>query len=187
MEMRKVLVPVAIAALALGVWLSTKEPSPDSAVAVPASVIAPVPPLPDSQSITAPEETQAVVAAEAVKATRDQPPPIFRVVYQEAEFRNGLVAYLVENGLAASDSERIADQAVEGLVDCSLTHGWRTEERRLAASRCEEGVLQQAGLNETIRRAALDSVSRRNEAGRNNRTQPATEAIAEPRAPQATQ
>jgi hypothetical protein len=45
MEMRKVPVPVAIAALALGVWLSTKEPSPDSAVAVPASVIAPVPPL----------------------------------------------------------------------------------------------------------------------------------------------
>jgi hypothetical protein len=163
---------------ALGVWLSTKEPSPDSAVAVPASVIAPVPPLPDSQSITAPEETQPVVAAEAVKATRDQPPPILRVVYQEAEFRNGLVAYLVENGLA---------QAVEGLVDCSLTHGWGTEERRLAASRCEEGVLQQAGLNETIRRAALDSVLRRNEAGRNIGRSRATEAIAEPRAPQATQ
>jgi hypothetical protein len=103
--------------------------------------------------------------------------------YQHPEFRDGLIGYLVANGLSEFDSGRIADQAVEGLVECAVTHGWNVDERQAASPRCDEDVLQQTGLNDSIRLAVLDevllSLSRRNEAVSNIARSRAIEALAE--------
>jgi hypothetical protein len=189
--MRKVVVPVSIVALALALWLSVEEPARDS-LAPDSPDIAPVlAPLENDPIAT--EGLQAVVAPDVSTAIHDVPSdaavPPMRWPYQDPGFRDGLIGYLMANGLSEFDSARIADQAVDGLVACAVTHGWNVEERRAASPRCDEDVLQQAGLNEPIRLAVLDqvllSLSRRMEAGRNIARSRAMQASAEMRARQA--
>ena len=189
--MRKILVLALVVALGHGIWQSVEEPARDNLASNSPDIAVVLAPLENDPIATG--DLPAVVAPQVSAATRDVPAdagvPPMRWPYQDPQFRHGLIGYLVANGLSEFDSGRIADQAVEGLVECAVTHGWNVEERRAASPRCDEDVLQQAGLNESIRLAALDevllSLSRRNEAGRNIARSRTMEALAELRARQA--
>jgi hypothetical protein len=189
--MRKVVVLVSVVALGLAIWLSVEEPARDNLGSHSPDMALVLAPLENDPIATG--DLQAVVAPQVSAATPNVPAdagiPPMRWPYQNAQFRHGLMGYLVANGLSEFDSGRIADQAVEGLVECAVTHGWNVEERRAASPRCDEDVLQQTGLNESIRLAVLDevllSLSRRNEAVRNIARNRAMEALAELRARQA--
>lgn len=191
--MRRVVAPLSIVALALGVWFIgvNQESAEPVRNPVPADIEPAVPPHEDGSTVNT-EDAQAVVVPVVPAATREppvEPPmPALRHPYQAPEFADGVVAYLVASGLSEIDSRRIADESVEGLTECAFTYGWNVDERRAASPRCDEDVLQRTGLNETIRAAALDqamvNLSRRIETMRNLARNRALEASAEVRSRQ---
>ncbi len=174
--MRKGVVPVSIIASALVVWSITRD---QSTVHVPAAV-APVVVTLEGGANAATEDARAVVGPEVSAASRNSRVapmvPATRHLYQEPEFGDRLMAYLWASGLSEIDARRIADEAVSGLIECAdasrLSPGLQPS--------CQQNVLQQTGLNDTVLRAAVI------DGGSNMARRRALEASAEVRARQSS-
>jgi hypothetical protein len=182
---RKAVIAFALVTVLLAVWLKTGPKQDQPVLNPPPADIEPVVVAPEKRSTVATEAAQAIVAADEpaatgaalAEATLPAPSHLF---YQQPEFRDGVIASLVASGLAEIDSRRIADEAVSGLRDCAANYGWSSSESRSASPSCDANVLQQAGLDEAVRRAAFV------EAGSNFARRRALEALAEQLARQGT-
>jgi hypothetical protein len=85
-------------------------------------------------------------------ATETAGPPIDTLL-REPEFRGALLAYLVDSGLSAPDSERVVDSAIDGLSECASSSGY--DARNPGGSVCDQDVLQRAGFDEGVLRIAI--------------------------------
>jgi hypothetical protein len=157
--MRSAVIAVAMIALVAGAWLATRH------TAETESVVSEEPPY-ATVDATARRENPSSPAFESVvegdragadevtyRLPKDWGPhgPMPRL-YDEPEFRDALVRYLVASGLSATDSERSADAAIAGLNDCITSWGYADEPSLQA---CTSNVLQQSGLSETLHRIAI--------------------------------
>jgi hypothetical protein len=164
--MRTVLIALSIITLLLGLWWVSKHSHyPEPAIEGARPNIVPVEVAPEGDAnIVVIGSAPTAVASDPVRedAARmiERPDPARRHPYYEPEFGDALIDYLREAGLAVSDAERIANAAIDGLAECAVTSFSLDAEGRLRTSICDQNVLQETGLNEAIRRSALNDASR---------------------------
>lgn len=150
--MRTLLIAVLMTALVAGAWLATRYTrgitgEPESS--------APTAAAPDdaSPSVDGPARGSDPEAKSTADA-RDRNP------YREPEFRAAVVDYLVRSGLSKTDSERVADAAIEDVTECMAPVG-RDSARAAVLEACQSTMWQQIGLNEAAdRRAIMVTVGR---------------------------
>jgi hypothetical protein len=162
--MRTVVIALFQISLIVGVWLTAQrskdaEPTLD----VTSSEIAPVQAPSERGSLIVAGDVRTIEVpdeqAERGDRRSEVTGPATRIPYHEPQFRDALVGYLVESGLSSVDGERIVYAAIDGFVKCMAASGFDAE-GRTAQRVCDQNVLQQAGLNEAIRRTALNDAAR---------------------------
>ena len=117
--MRKVVIPVAVVALALGVWLITREPERGPAQ-VP-STPAPVVPAPENGSTTVGDDARAIVAADepaAISNSQVEPPVLTPMAQRalSARFLQDPTLAGMEQAFAAERVDPLWATGMEGTV-----------------------------------------------------------------------
>lgn len=164
--MRTVLIALSIITLMLGLWWVTKHPhNAEPAIERTRPDIVPVEVAPERDAtIVVTGSAPTAVASAQVREDSDRmierTDAAIRHPYYEPEFGDVLIDYLQESGLAPLDAERIANAAIDGLAECAMTSFGLDAEGRMGPSICDQNVLQETGLNEAIRRNALNDASR---------------------------
>src|SRR5689334_22531846 len=155
--MRTLLIAVLMIALVVGAWLATHYSRGVEAIgsqnqAAVATLTgesesdAPTAALPDDASAN----VDGPVGSSAPEATSGAGGRGI-IPFREPEFRGALVDYLVRSGLSKTDSERVADAAIEGVTKCIALD----PARAAVVGACQSAMWQQIGLNEGADRRAI--------------------------------
>ena len=155
--MRTLLIAALMIALVAGAWLATRYPRGTESIGaegqagVAATTGEPesnAPPDDASASVDGPARGSDSTATSTAGTLGRNP-------YREPEFRGALVDYLVRSGLSKTDSERVADAAIEGLTECIAPIRIDSARAAVVLEACQSTMWQQIGLNKAADRRAI--------------------------------
>lgn len=160
---RRIAATVLLLSLVLGVWLTPKllrdaeSPlnKPPAETLVGAGSESDIAPVTEAAATSAAADigvSNSDRQIELARSTRIDPPGFVRgSVITEA-----LTGYLVEDGLAESDSERIVRVALRGLADCRNAFPESSSTDQTDRSVCDRNFIEETGMQKAFRRLSAE-------------------------------